>query len=170
MTKIKKLVLNASLCLFPALGVGQTLDPSAILKPLSENWPTYSGDYSGMRDSRLTQIDQSNVKYLALAWTTRVTGGGGRDGHTLWQLLLEDQGRDAHRQSRNPETRGNPGTEPGDRNQGTDGTFPGSGNIAKTDNVPSVPGFYTVICGEAHRNDVRAGGLPGIRRARTRFA
>lgn len=120
MTKIKKLVLNASLCLFPALGVGQTLDPSAILKPLSENWPTYSGDYSGMRDSRLTQIDQSNVKYLALAWTTRVTGGGGRDGHTLWQLLLEDQGRDAHRQSRNPETRGNPGTgtrgqEPGDR-------------------------------------------------------
>jgi hypothetical protein len=110
MTKIKKLVLNASLCLFPALGVGQTLDPSAILKPLSENWSTYSGDYSGMRDSRLTQIDQSNVKYLALAWTTRVTGGGGRDGHTLWQLLLEDQGRDAHRQSRNPETRGNPGT------------------------------------------------------------
>jgi hypothetical protein len=96
MTKIKKLVLNASLCLFPALGVGQTLDPSAILKPLSENWPTYSGDYSGMRDSRLTQIDQSNVKYLALAWTTRVTGGGGRDGHTLWQLLLEDQAHLLH--------------------------------------------------------------------------
>src|SRR5665647_3769589 len=165
MTKIKKLVLNASLCLFPALGVGQTLDRSAILKPLSENWPTYSGDYSGMRDSRLTQIDQSNVKYLALAWTTRVTGGGGRDGHTLWQLLLEDQGRDAHRQSRNPE----PGETRG-QNPGTDGTFPGSGNIAKTDNVPSVPGFYTGICGEAHRNDVRAGGLPGIRRARTRSA
>src|ERR1019366_8558449 len=71
-----------------------------------------------------------------------------------------------------PGTRGNSGTEPGNpgTNPETDGTFPGSGNIAKTDNVPSVPGFYTGICGEAHRNDVRAGGLPGIRRARTRSA
>jgi alcohol dehydrogenase (cytochrome c) len=61
----------------------QGLDPAEILKPLKDNWPTYSGDYSGKRHSALTQINQSNVKNLTLAWTQRftagsATGGGGR--------------------------------------------------------------------------------------------
>ncbi len=63
----------------------QTLDPALLLKPLADSWPTYSGDYSGQRYSRLTQINQSNVKALSLAWTTRVSAGppgatGGRGG------------------------------------------------------------------------------------------
>src|SRR3954454_3722728 len=63
----------------------QTLDPALLLKPLSNSWPTYSGDYSGQRYSRLTQINQSNVKGLSLAWTIRVSAGppsatGGRGG------------------------------------------------------------------------------------------
>src|SRR4051794_4124443 len=73
-------IAGASLCLLPAAGLAQTLDPSAILKPLSDNWPTYSGDYSGMRHSRLTQVNQSNVKNLTLAWTARVTAGSGAAG------------------------------------------------------------------------------------------
>jgi len=65
---------------------GQALDPASLLKPLgtTDSWPTYSGDYSGKRYSALKQINQTNVKNLTLAWTSRVTpgagGGGGRGG------------------------------------------------------------------------------------------
>ena len=58
----------------------QGLHPSAILKPAPDSWPTYSGDYSGKRYSSLDQINQSNVKQLTLAWTTRVTAGAGDRG------------------------------------------------------------------------------------------
>lgn len=44
-------------------------------KPAPDSWPTYSGDYTGRRYSPLTQINQSNVKDLALAWTSRLTPG-----------------------------------------------------------------------------------------------
>ncbi len=56
---------------------GQSLDPAAILKPLGDSWLTYSGDYSGKRYSSLTQLNQSNVKHLTLAWTSRLVGGSG---------------------------------------------------------------------------------------------
>lgn len=75
-----------TLCLLPALAAAQGLNPADILKPLSNDWPTYSGDYSGQRYSRLNQVNQSNVRNLTLAWTTKVTGGadagggGGRGG------------------------------------------------------------------------------------------
>ena len=55
----------------------QTLDPAILNKALANDWPTYSGDYTGQRHSKLTQINQSNVKGLSLAWTTRVTNGPG---------------------------------------------------------------------------------------------
>jgi alcohol dehydrogenase (cytochrome c) len=61
-------------------GHGEGLDPDELLRPLSESWPTYSGDYSGKRFSALTQINQSNVKNLALAWVSRVTAGAGAAG------------------------------------------------------------------------------------------
>jgi len=53
------------------------LDPAEILKPLSDSWPTYSGDYSARRYSALKQINQTTVKNLGLAWTTAVTAGPG---------------------------------------------------------------------------------------------
>jgi alcohol dehydrogenase (cytochrome c) len=71
-TKIQKLLPAISLCLGVAAG---QLNPAAILKPLSDDWPTYSGDYSGKRYSALTQVNQSNVKHLTLAWTGRVISG-----------------------------------------------------------------------------------------------
>ena len=87
MMTAKKLILTGSLCLLPVLATAQGLDPAAILKPLAQDWPTYSGDYTGMRYSRLTQVNQSNVKNLTLAWTSRFTAGapaaggfGGRGG------------------------------------------------------------------------------------------
>ena len=39
-------------------------------------WPTYNGDYSGRRNSPLTQIDKSNVKNLGLQWIYRTTNSG----------------------------------------------------------------------------------------------
>src|SRR6266567_7238140 len=86
MTKINPLLVAASLCLISTLAPGQGLDPSLLTKPLTDSWPTYSGDYSGKRYSKLTQLNQSNVKNLTLAWAARVnagagnTGGGGRGG------------------------------------------------------------------------------------------
>jgi alcohol dehydrogenase (cytochrome c) len=57
--------------------VGQQtgLDSARILKPLSDAWPSYSGDYTGRRYSALRQINQSNVKNLSLVWTVRLNGG-----------------------------------------------------------------------------------------------
>jgi alcohol dehydrogenase (cytochrome c) len=66
---------------------GDGLDPAKLLKPLAEEWTSYSGDYSGKRYSTLAQINQSNVKSLSLAWVRRLSGapsltggGGGRRG------------------------------------------------------------------------------------------
>jgi len=56
------------------------LDPAQILKPLNDQWTTYSGDYTGKRFSDLKQINQSTVKNLSLAWVTRFTTGCGPNG------------------------------------------------------------------------------------------
>src|SRR5262245_53034013 len=94
MTKHKMLgaLLLAALAVVPVLvraqnaakpqGHGDGLDPADILHPLAESWPVYSGDYSGKRYSLLTQINQSTVKNLGLAWVTRITAGPGNAGGT----------------------------------------------------------------------------------------
>jgi alcohol dehydrogenase (cytochrome c) len=48
--------------------VAQELDAAALLKPATDTWPTYNGDYSGKRFSALTQINAGNVSSLTLAW------------------------------------------------------------------------------------------------------
>ena len=75
---MKRLVLIAYV--LAGIVSAQPLNPASLLKPLAESWPTYSGDYSGKRYSALTQINQSNVKNLTLAWTTHVTPGAGEGG------------------------------------------------------------------------------------------
>lgn len=44
------------------------LDPAWLLKPPADSWPTYHGDYTGQRHSRLTQITPANVHQLTVAW------------------------------------------------------------------------------------------------------
>jgi alcohol dehydrogenase (cytochrome c) len=39
-----------------------------LLKPPADSWPSYHGDYSGRRHSRLTQITPRNVDELSLSW------------------------------------------------------------------------------------------------------
>jgi alcohol dehydrogenase (cytochrome c) len=78
MNALKRIL--AAVPLLTGMLPGQLLDPALLTKPLSESWPTYSGDYSGKRYSLLQQIDQSNVKNLTLAWVSRVTAGPGNPG------------------------------------------------------------------------------------------
>jgi len=68
--------------MLPAMlaGQGRGVDPSELLKPLKDSWPTYNGDLSGKRFSGLTQVDRATVKNLSLAWTARLTPGGGNAG------------------------------------------------------------------------------------------
>jgi alcohol dehydrogenase (cytochrome c) len=54
---------------------GRGVSPKDLYKPLTDSWPTYSGDYSGRRFSPLKQINQSTVKSLTLAWVVRLTEG-----------------------------------------------------------------------------------------------
>jgi alcohol dehydrogenase (cytochrome c) len=65
----------------------QGLDPTELLKKLGTtgDWSTYSGDYSGKRYSSLTQLNQSNVRSLTLAWSMRLVAGtqGRRPGPGL---------------------------------------------------------------------------------------
>jgi alcohol dehydrogenase (cytochrome c) len=74
---------------------GGGVDPATLLKPLGDSWPSYSGDYTGRRYSSLTQVNQSTVGHLGLAWLSRGfvqgsgptgrgnAGGGGRGGFPL---------------------------------------------------------------------------------------
>jgi acido-empty-quinoprotein group A len=50
------------------LASAQSLDPAALLKPATDTWPTYNGDYSGKRFSTLDQINAGNINSLTLAW------------------------------------------------------------------------------------------------------
>ena len=79
---LKRLLVTLPLVLLPValMGEGRGVAPAELLEPLGESWPTYSGDYSGKRYSALTQIDQTTVKRLGLAWTARVTAGPGNAG------------------------------------------------------------------------------------------
>ncbi len=56
------------LSLAPVVLCGQELTPEALVKPGTDSWPTYNGEYSGQRHSPLDQINGSNVASLSLAW------------------------------------------------------------------------------------------------------
>ena len=66
--------LGLVLASFPAIAGAQGLDPAALLKPPTDTWPTYNGDYSGARFSKLDQINASNVGSLTLAWAFPTPG------------------------------------------------------------------------------------------------
>ena len=51
------------------------LDPAALLEPLGDSWPTYSGDYTGRRYSPLAQVTTETAKHLTLAWTRELDTG-----------------------------------------------------------------------------------------------
>jgi acido-empty-quinoprotein group A len=86
MKNVKTILGMAALGAAAACAFSQGLDKTTLLKPLSDSWPTYNGDYSGRRFSLLTQINSGNVNTLSLAWAARFTAGdegGGRGAATV---------------------------------------------------------------------------------------
>ena len=75
-----------SLSFFAQWSIGQELDPAALLKPATDTWSTYNGDYSGRRYSTLDQINSGNVNALTVAWAYRTPG------HVLKSTPLEVNG------------------------------------------------------------------------------
>jgi alcohol dehydrogenase (cytochrome c) len=74
MTRTAAVVLVA--CCLPNSSLpAQGLDPALLVKPATDAWPSYAGDYSQRRYSSLTQIDSANVRHLTLAWVRRLTAG-----------------------------------------------------------------------------------------------
>ena len=70
----RTLVAAAVLALGATLAA-QGLDPALLLNPPADSWPTYHGDYTGQRHSRLTEITQDNVHQLTLAWAFQTNQG-----------------------------------------------------------------------------------------------
>jgi alcohol dehydrogenase (cytochrome c) len=77
-----KKLLAASFLFGPALLLAQRgLDPGDLLKPLTIDWTSYSGDLSGKRYSSLKLINTETVKNLSLKWiSTGITTGCGPTG------------------------------------------------------------------------------------------
>jgi alcohol dehydrogenase (cytochrome c) len=78
---VKRACAVLSLLLFmlslgPAVASAQGLDPAALLKPPTDTWPTYNGDYSGKRFSTLDQINAGNIHSLTLAWVFQTHSAG----------------------------------------------------------------------------------------------
>jgi len=68
------LFLGCALSFGASVVAGQGLDPEALLRPPTDTWPTYNGDYSGRRYSTLDQINAGNVGSLTLAWMFQTRG------------------------------------------------------------------------------------------------
>jgi alcohol dehydrogenase (cytochrome c) len=80
---LKQSLIALSLLIVPELLVAQQpggLDPADIMKPLSDQWTTYSGDLTGKRYSALKLVNTSTVKNLGLQWMSSVTTGCGPEG------------------------------------------------------------------------------------------
>jgi alcohol dehydrogenase (cytochrome c) len=81
---MKKLFLLGSLLAAPAILFAQAqtagLDPAQMVKPLADQWTSYSGDLSGKRFSALKLVNTTTVKNLSLKWVSSLTTGCGPTG------------------------------------------------------------------------------------------
>jgi glucose dehydrogenase len=75
--KIDRFLIVSPVVIACAALFGQGLDPVKLLKPPTDTWPTYNGDYSGRRFSPLKQINAENVRDLGLAWVYHADTGPG---------------------------------------------------------------------------------------------
>ncbi|HEX8881750.1 MAG TPA: PQQ-binding-like beta-propeller repeat protein, partial [Candidatus Acidoferrum sp.] len=66
--RLPGLLLFLALVPYAPFVAAQGLDPAALLKPATDTWPTYNGDYSGRRFSPLDQMNATNIDSLTLAW------------------------------------------------------------------------------------------------------
>jgi len=66
LTSSPKLIF--AICCSVTVAAAQSVDPAMLLNPPVDSWPTFHGDYSGQRHSKLTQITPANVHQMTLAW------------------------------------------------------------------------------------------------------
>jgi alcohol dehydrogenase (cytochrome c) len=71
------------LSLLPVALQAQGVDPTDLLNPRNDSWPTYNGDYSGRRFSPLSQINTANVQAMSLAWVSRFSASNAPGGVVL---------------------------------------------------------------------------------------
>ena len=71
---VASMTLIFVLALCASFAAAQGLEPTALLKPPTDTWPTYNGDYSGARFSTLDQINAGNIHSLTLAWVFQTHG------------------------------------------------------------------------------------------------
>lgn len=71
-----KAALTISL-LAGSLPAQQPLTQAQLLKPSTDSWPMYNGDYSGRRYSTLRQINSTNVNSVTQAWVWQSSTAGG---------------------------------------------------------------------------------------------
>lgn len=70
MTKLR-VIATAAFTALAANALAQDaggLDPARLAVPPTEGWPTYHGDYTGMRHSPLSEITPDNAHTLTLSW------------------------------------------------------------------------------------------------------
>jgi alcohol dehydrogenase (cytochrome c) len=69
-SKIVFVVVASALvwCAFSSSLPAQNVDAAMLLNPPADSWPSYHGDYTGKRHSKLMQITPQNVHELTLAW------------------------------------------------------------------------------------------------------
>ena len=81
MAKLTKLFLLLVVCAVPLVLLAQEsgigLNPESLLKPATDSWPTYSGDYTSDRYSTLDKINKTTIKNLSLSWVGHLTAGPG---------------------------------------------------------------------------------------------
>ncbi len=80
---MKKITFITTLLAMPVmlLAQGGGLDPADLLKPLSDQWTSYSGDMTSKRYSLLKQVNTQTVKNLSLRWmASNITTGCGPNG------------------------------------------------------------------------------------------
>ena len=66
--------LPALLLVLPLVTSAQgPLDPALLLKPPTDAWPSYHGDYTGRHFSPLKQVNTTNARNLSLAWFYRMS-------------------------------------------------------------------------------------------------
>jgi alcohol dehydrogenase (cytochrome c) len=65
--------LTTFVCFASLPAAAQNIDPKELLNPPANTWPTYHGDYTGERHSKLTGINAENVSQLQRVWSFKAT-------------------------------------------------------------------------------------------------
>jgi alcohol dehydrogenase (cytochrome c) len=69
-----RLAISAAAAVNAALLASQvSFDPGTMGSSPVTSWPTFNGDYSGERYTKLTQIDPANVDHLVQSWIFKIT-------------------------------------------------------------------------------------------------